>query len=409
MQITTLAGALMLTALLVPTMCKGGDGPMLSQAVLDKVDPKHQLTEGQRRFAALSAIWQYHNSKGEPEKAKRAAGAMLQQYRIDAGHYAALARAAENGKIDDAVHLATKAYANVPDGRGLKLENRNGTIIATGTDEATGKTISKKVLSPQEFYGAISKIQPHDFDRAITEAAGERYEAEPLKSDEPIPTGPSRVRPPRQTEILTGTGVIVTAEGHALTNAHVVENCQQIWARTSEGSKASAGILAKSPADDLAVLKIKSSVRIPAVLRVAPSLRMGEPIIVYGFPMSGLLNSSGNATTGDISALAGIQNRASWLQISAPVQPGNSGGPLLDMYANVVGIVVAKLDALRIASSMDDIPQNVNFAIKASVAQNFLDAHNIRYSLGETTWRTLSVPDVVERAKAFSIEVTCQR
>jgi len=108
-----------------------------------------------------------------------------------------------------------------------------------------------------------------------------------------------------------------------LTNAHVVENCQQIWARTSEGSKASAGILAKSPADDLAVLKVKSSVRIPAVLRVAPSLRMGEPIIVYGFPMSGLLNSSGNATTGDIGALAGIQNRASWLQISAPVQPGN--------------------------------------------------------------------------------------
>jgi hypothetical protein len=158
---------------------KGAAGPMLSQAVLDKVDPKHQLTEGQRKFAALSAIWQYHSNKGEPEKAKRAAGAMLQQYRIDAGHYAALARAAaDNGKIDDAVHLANKAYANVPDGRELKLENRNGTIIATGVDGATGKTISKKVLSPQEFYGALAKIQPHDFDKTLVEAAGQRYKQE---------------------------------------------------------------------------------------------------------------------------------------------------------------------------------------------------------------------------------------
>jgi serine protease Do len=62
--------------------------------------------------------------------------------------------------------------------------------------------------------------------------------------------------------------------------------------------------------------------------------------------MSGLLTSAGNATTGNISALAGVRNRDSWLQVSAPVQPGNSGGPLLDMYGNVVGVVVAKLDAL---------------------------------------------------------------
>jgi serine protease Do len=78
------------------------------------------------------------------------------------------------------------------------------------------------------------------------------------------------------------------------------------------------------------------------------------------------------------------------------------------MYGNVVGVVVAKLDALRIASALDDIPQNVNFAIKSAVAKKFLDSQAIRYSTAGITWREMSAPDVAEKAKSASIEITCQ-
>jgi S1-C subfamily serine protease len=129
-------------------------------------------------------------------------------------------------------------------------------------------------------------------------------------------------------------------------------------------------------------------------------------VVAYGFPLSGVLSSTGNATTGSISALAGLRNDARHLQISAPVQHGNSGGPLVDMSGNVVGVIFSKLDALRVARAIKDIPQNINFAIKASVAANFLDASGIKYAAAQAG-KELSVPDVVERAMAFAVHVQC--
>jgi S1-C subfamily serine protease len=129
---------------------------------------------------------------------------------------------------------------------------------------------------------------------------------------------------------------------------------------------------------------------------------------VYGFPLAGLLASGGNATIGNITALAGLANDSRFLQISAPVQPGNSGGPLLDRSGNVVGVVVAKLNALDIASVTGDIPQNVNFAIKASVAVAFLDAQHVDH--GDTEGgAVLTTPDVAERGKALTAQVICTR
>jgi S1-C subfamily serine protease len=104
------------------------------------------------------------------------------------------------------------------------------------------------------------------------------------------------------------------------------------------------------------------------ILPLRASARLGEEIVVYGFPLAGLLASSGNVTTGNITALAGLGDDIRFLQISAPVQPGNSGGPVLDRNGNIVGIVVSKLDAIKTAIATQDIPQNVNFAIKLRVA-----------------------------------------
>ena len=77
-----------------------------------------------------------------------------------------------------------------------------------------------------------------------------------------------------------------------------------------------------------------------------------------------MLGSQLKVSTGIVSATVGLLDDISQLQISAPIQPGNSGGPLLDEYGNVAGVVVAKLRALAVAKATGDIPQNVNFAVK---------------------------------------------
>ena len=125
-----------------------------------------------------------------------------------------------------------------------------------------------------------------------------------------------------------------------------------------------------------------------------------------GFPLRGILASTLNVTTGNISALAGIGDDATEYQITAPVQPGNSGGPLFDESGNVVGVVVGKLNALNLAKWTGDIPQNVNFAIKSSIVQSFLEANGIQYSVAPSQMK-LGPAETSQRASKFTIVVEC--
>ena len=100
--------------------------------------------------------------------------------------------------------------------------------------------------------------------------------------------------------------------------------------------------------------------------------------MTYGFPLAGMLASGPTLTTGDVSALAGLADNRMHFQISAPVQPGNSGGPLLDLAGNVVGIITSKLNAQRVAQRIGDIPQNVNFAVKGEEVLGFLRENRVR-------------------------------
>ena len=124
----------------------------------------------------------------------------------------------------------------------------------------------------------------------------------------------------------------------------------------------------------MALLKLEQRTETTAAFRIGRPPRAGESAVVFGFPLSQLLASTGNVTTGIVTALAGPLNDPHQIQISAPVQSGNSGGPVLDASGYLIGVVVSKLNAVR-----GDMPQNVNFAIKASTAANFLDAHGIAY------------------------------
>jgi hypothetical protein len=127
-----------------------------------------------------------------------------------------------------------------------------------------------------------------------------------------------------------------------------------------------------------------------------------------GYPFSGLLASNANLSVGNVSALAGLGDDSRYLQFSAPVQPGSSGGPLLDTSGHLVGIVTAQLDAVRVAKVTGDIPQNVNFAVKAEVAKTFLDSKGVAYRKA-TSDRQLSPPDVGDIGRPFTVYVSCKQ
>ena len=203
----------------------------------------------------------------------------------------------------------------------------------------------------------------------------------------------------------SGTGVLVSRDGDLLTNAHVVKNCERVEINKVGTAPSVARVLASDQASDLALLKASIPVSTPPAFRKDP--RVGENVFAFGFPLAGILASSGNFTSGSITANAGIEDDATKLQISAPVQPGNSGGPLLDQFGNIVGIVVSKLDALKYAEATKDLTQNVNFAIKSVVAIDFLKAHGVTVITAAES-QSLDPADVAERAIAASVYIVCK-
>ena len=124
--------------------------------------------------------------------------------------------------------------------------------------------------------------------------------------------------------------------------------------------------------------------------------------------MHGLLIKVVNVTAGTISALAGPGDDRRIFQITAPVQPGNSGGPALDGSGHVVGVVVARLDALKMARRTGRLPQNVNFAISEGTARAFLDAHDVPYETARSD-KIMPTADIAAMAKTYTVLIECRK
>jgi serine protease Do len=226
-------------------------------------------------------------------------------------------------------------------------------------------------------------------------------------SNAPSASSPASPKPPDTGGGTLGTGFYIDREGLVLTNAHVVNGCAQILVATEKGTFAPAQLIARDQTNDLAVLRTNNSPSRIAHLR--SSIRLGENVEAFGYPLAGVLATSGNFTLGNVSALAGLRDDSRYLQISAPVQPGNSGGPLLDQSGNLVGVVSAKMDALKMMIATNgDIPENINFAIKSSTAATFLQTNNIKYESAEAS-QLLQPADIADQAKSMSVFIDCQK
>ena len=173
----------------------------------------------------------------------------------------------------------------------------------------------------------------------------------------------------------TGTGFIITRNGYIFTNYHVVENAKSITVQLVSGETYNATIVQKDSSNDLALLKISGdpNFRLWILLGNSSRAKMGEKIYTLGFPLSSILGDKPRITDGIISSLYGLNNDPRTFQITAPIQPGNSGGPLINSSGEVIGITMATLDVKYLYRETGTLPQNINFAIKINYAKNILD------------------------------------
>ena len=227
--------------------------------------------------------------------------------------------------------------------------------------------------------------------------------------DEEMPPPRRSARRSRDGELLSsgGSGFIINRNGDVLTNHHVVDGCRELHVMRNDKPML-ATLVATDPADDLAILRLPEPVADSAPLRGDIPVKPGEAVVVVGFPLQGLLSSQASVTAGIISRLAGPHDDMHQLQITAPVQPGNSGSPLLDASGAVAGIVVAKLNGLRIVKRTGTMPENVNFAVNAKYARALLDRSGVPYQTASTD-ETLSTTAIAERALKFTVLVQCYK
>ncbi|WP_217520187.1 S1C family serine protease [Roseicyclus elongatus] len=194
----------------------------------------------------------------------------------------------------------------------------------------------------------------------------------------PPPPQPAAPTPPRPTPHTPGPGQPDRIQGSGtgffvnpsdiVTARHVIEGCNRLT--LEDGTE--LRLIESDRVLDLAVLA--SPVRSPNWLGVAQNTgpRLGQTAYALGYPYRGLIDSGLSVTSGNISALGRAHDPGHRIMLSAPVQPGNSGGPLVSADGTVLGVIVSRLDDLAILDATGTIPQNMNFATSVTSLVRFL-------------------------------------
>lgn len=202
-------------------------------------------------------------------------------------------------------------------------------------------------------------------------AKQERTEAKPdsiLRTPEPWAERPK----PSENTMSVGTGFFVTDDGYLVTCEHVVRGATSFRVKVP-GRSVTAKLIKKDRSLDVALLKVNATCRgLP--VSSDPRLKLGDGVFTIGFPNPELQGVQPKLTRGEISSMAGIRDNPRYFQISVPVQPGNSGGALVDESGNVVGVVTARLDDLATYEASGSFPQNVNYAVKGNLVRTFLNS-----------------------------------
>jgi S1-C subfamily serine protease len=220
-----------------------------------------------------------------------------------------------------------------------------------------------------------------------------------LPASTPGQPAPSK---PKHESKGSGSGAVVSSAGHVVTAAHVIKGATYLEVVTPAGIHP-ATVLSVDDANDVALLKVDQMFDAHIPVGRSSEVRLGQSVATIGFPNIGIQGHSPKVTQGMISGENGVQNDIRMWQISVPIQPGNSGGPLLDEHGRLVGVVVASL-SLRAIQITGSVPQNVNYAIKGAYLEPLLNFHKVTVAQAPSV-APGSFQDMVAAAQKASVLV----
>ena len=216
---------------------------------------------------------------------------------------------------------------------------------------------------------ASDPVLPHLTKKQIT-AAKERIMAFTPRPPKPAvaPTAPKSGH-----GIATGTGFFITSDGYLVTNHHVVEGAKAIHVTIGSDKEIAAKVVVQDKKSDLAILKVSGD---HPCLAIAPvrGVKLGATVATVGFPNIGVQGFSPKLAKGEIASLAGFQDDPGEFQISVPLQPGNSGGSLVDAHGNVVGVVCAIMNQNVALATTGTLANSVAYAVKSSLLINLVES-----------------------------------
>jgi S1-C subfamily serine protease len=240
----------------------------------------------------------------------------------------------------------------------------SGTFKGTGQEGSLGLYGSKMYIN-SALEMAIKQLHSYPgFKDALVKLAGN------VTSPQPFVQKPAV----KQQVVSGGTGFLFSTKDYIITNWHVVKGAGSILAKFTNGETVEAKVVAKDIRSDIAVLKLEKAPPLSATqikLGDSSQARMGEKIFTIGYPASKIMGEKPKYSEGVINAMTGLKDDPAFFQVSVPVQPGNSGGPLFNEQGEVIGITTASLSSLAM-DAMGAIAQNVNYAIKSSFVKNLL-------------------------------------
>ncbi len=226
-----------------------------------------------------------------------------------------------------------------------------------------------------------------------------------------------RIGNPADTSLKgTGSGFLISKSGLIVTNHHVIENMNKIEVVFPEKNiKKSGTIKLVDNKNDLAIIQLNdfkyseiSDSDIPYSIADFKSVKVGQEVFTLGFPVSDVLGSEcSRLSIGNISSMYGLTENPVLMQISAPIQPGNSGGPVFNTKGEIAGVIVSSLNSSAFWNAKGTMPQNVNFAIKSLYLQSLISMLSEGNELKEskTDKKKDSIENLVEKFKPFIVQI----
>ena len=311
-----------------------------------------------------------------------------------------------------------------------KSKTRVSTPPQTNSADASGLTDYERWIAAAHRRVESGK-KPHD--QSPNEAQHQREEEKRRIADLKRRQGDRRRAgkanqekvPDAPITLKIGSGFFVSKLGHIVTNEHAVGGCSRVTVGDSSKRQIKAAVLETDKRNDLALLQILSLDSASAEtktlvkklgLQVLPlagngmlrdgEVILGETVMVAGYPFGDIFSDTIKVTRGIVSADRGVGDNSSRFQIDAAVQTGNSGGPIYDESGNVIGVVVAQLDKLKMAKAIGTLPENSNFGIKASTVRQFLVTAGLPTKSSNRS-KPISSRQIAEIGKNQTVMVMC--